>query len=178
MKRIYALFFITLSTVTLAQPVYVMQVEASVTSTAPQPVVTLDTRTVKLKSFFAEQGSPLTPYASLFIKAADTYHLPDWKLVPAITGVESTFGTQIRSNSYNAYGWINGNHSFISWAESIDTVSKTLKQKYIDRGLTTIESIGHVYAPTSTTWAGKVHFFMHEIDINYVKQAKYLAFTL
>jgi len=117
----------------------------------------------KLEAFLANYDSPLAPYAEQFVRAADRYQL-DWRLVPAITGVESTFGKQIPANSYNAYGWANGAFYFQSWEQSIDYVSQYLKEKYVDRGLDTPYKMGPVYAPPSRTWAGKVVYFMKQIE--------------
>lgn len=122
-----------------------------------------DYRVTNLEKFLSSYNSPLTDYAKDFVYFADENGL-DYRLVPAITGVESTFGKHIPQNSYNAYGWANGNYSFESWEDSISTVSSTLKDKYIDGGATTINKIARIYAPPSTTWAGKVKYFMAKID--------------
>jgi hypothetical protein len=118
---------------------------------------------VVLKKYLEKMDSPLSDHSRTFIQAADRNSL-DWRLVPAITGVESTFGKRIPPNSYNAYGWANGNYYFDSWEESIDVVSDTLKEKYVDRGATTIDEIARIYAPPSNTWSWKVKYFMNEID--------------
>lgn len=122
-----------------------------------------DFRVVILRRFFKKYNSPLYPYADEFVETADKYGL-DWRLVPAITGVESTFGKRIPYNSYNAYGWANGAYNFESWDESIEVVSSTLRYKYIDRGAYSVDQIGRIYAPPSSTWAYKVKFFMRRID--------------
>lgn len=129
-----------------------------------------DERVVKLEAYFAKHNSPLKPHAYDFVYYADTYGL-DWKLVPAISGVESTFGKRIPMNSYNAYGWANGKYAFTSWENSIEVVSRTLKEKYVNRGLDTVPKIARVYAPPSTTWSGNVQFFMNQIDAYQVPQA-------
>lgn len=136
----------------------------SMVSAPTKPKVEEDERVLKLSQFLQSHNSPLAPYAHVFIEKADAYGLPDWKLVPAISGVESTFGKRIPYNSYNAYGWANGAYSFNSWEESIDTVSKTLKQKYYNRGADTVEEIAYIYAPPSKTWARNVRFFMGKIE--------------
>lgn len=122
-----------------------------------------DERVVLLKKYLDSKNSPLSGKSKEFISYADKYEL-DWRFVPAITGVESSFGKRIPEDSYNAYGWANGKYSFTSWEESIEVVSKTLKIKYIDKGATSIEAIGRIYAPPSSTWPNKVHYFMNQID--------------
>jgi len=122
-----------------------------------------DNRVAQLRGFLKSYNSPLTPSAQVFIDAADQAQI-DWRLVPAITGVESTFGKQIPLNSFNAYGWANGTYRFQSWEESITIVSQALREKYYNRGLDTPYKIGPVYAPPSQTWAGKVTHFMEEIE--------------
>jgi len=122
-----------------------------------------DYRVAVLENYLDEHDSPLADYADEFVASADKYGL-DWRLVPAITGVESTFGKQIPENSFNAYGWANGDYRFDSWEDSIDHVSMTLKTKYVDRGAPTLAKIARRYAPPSTTWAGKVKYFVTKID--------------
>lgn len=122
-----------------------------------------DSRAEKLEAFLTVHKSPLACYASDFVTASDRYDL-DWKLLPAIAGVESTFGKQVPAGSYNAYGWNNGFWQFTSWPTSIDYVSQALREKYFDRGLDTVAKIAPVYAPPSKTWAGKVIYFMEQIE--------------
>lgn len=122
-----------------------------------------DFREATLRNFLEGYNSPLAGYSKEFISFADKYGL-DWRLVPAITGVESTFGKRIPLNSYNAYGWANGAYSFESWEDSIEIVSKALRKNYIDRGAESIGEIARIYAPPSKTWAGKVKFFMKKIN--------------
>lgn len=122
-----------------------------------------DLRSVRLKLFLDKHNSPLANHAGRFVYWADVYNV-DWRLVPAIAGVESTFGKRIPKNSYNAYGWANGTYRFTSWENSIEHVTKTLRTKYIDRGATSIDKIARIYAPPSSTWSGNVKFFVNKID--------------
>ena len=122
-----------------------------------------DYREEILRNYLEGHNSPLSGYSDVFISLADKYRL-DWRLVPAITGVESTFGKRIPVDSYNAYGWANGSYSFESWDESIEVVSKALRDNYIDRGAVSINDIARIYAPPSETWARNVKFFMNKID--------------
>lgn len=122
-----------------------------------------DYRVENLRNFLAKFDSPLVPYSQDFVDYADLYGL-DYRLVPSISGVESTFGKQIPYKSYNAYGWVNGNYSFKSWTDSINVVSSTLRTNYIDKGAASIPKIARRYAPPSTTWGSKVQYFESKID--------------
>lgn len=122
-----------------------------------------DYRVENLRKFLEKYNSPLATYAEEFVTYADLNGL-DYRLVPSISGVESTFGKYIPHNSYNAYGWANGDYNFTSWKDSIAHVSQTLKMSYIDKGAPTIAKIAKRYAPPSVTWAGKVKFFVKKID--------------
>lgn len=122
-----------------------------------------DYRVENLRNFLIKYDSPLSAYAEDFVAYADVNGL-DYRLVPSISGVESTFGKQIPGKSFNAYGWANGDYAFKSWPDSIATVSSTLKTNYIDAGAPTIAKIARRYAPPSTTWASKVKYFVGKID--------------
>lgn len=140
---------------------FVAEESAKIRRESPEAI--FDYRIVILKKYLESHNSPLTDHASHFVTYADKYQL-DWRMVAAISGVESTFGKRIPKNSYNAYGWANGNYYFESWEDSIEIVSKALRKKYYDRGAKTINQIARRYAPPSSSWAWKVEFFMNEID--------------
>lgn len=137
-----------------------------------------DERVKRLSLFLKSRNSPLKSYAQDFIRTADKYGV-DWKLVPSITGVESSFGLAIPQGSYNAYGWANGEFYFKSWPDSIEVVTKVLRENYIDRGADTVWKIAPIYAPPSQTWAGKVSNFMNNIE-NFPdpKNTRHLALSL
>ena len=138
--------------------------EVSSASEAPKVEIrTLDKRAKILAQYFASYNSPFEYQAQTFVDAADKYCL-DWKLVPAIAGVESTFGKH--SYGYNAWGWgIYGNNrlGFSSWKDGIDTVSQGLKENYVNKGLTDPYSMNRVYA-ASKSWGWKVDYFMKDMD--------------
>ncbi len=124
----------------------------------------LDQKAEILALYLAQHDSPLQYHAQTFIDAAKKYNL-DWKLMPAIAGVESTFGKFI-PGGYNGWGWgVYGNQAiyFNSWKEAIFTVSKGLKEGYIDKGLTDPFSMNRIYAE-SPYWAGKVSYFMADLE--------------
>jgi len=125
-----------------------------------------DSRAKILKDFLGLYNSPLVPFASTFVTTADKYSL-DWKLVAAISGVESTFGQQIPYESFNGWGWgIYGDNviRFSSWKQGIETVSQGLRTNYIDKwGARDVYEIGALYA-ASPTWAQRVDYFMGKIS--------------
>lgn len=125
----------------------------------------LDNRAKILRDYFAKYNSPLQYHAQDFIDAADENEI-DWRLVPAIAGVESTFGKFIPTNTYNGWGWgVYGDQAlgFKSWRDGIFTVSGGLKKNYIDRGLKDPYAMNRVYA-ASPTWGVKVSYFLNDID--------------
>ncbi|MCR4263428.1 MAG: hypothetical protein NUV98_01785 [Candidatus Roizmanbacteria bacterium] len=138
--------------------------------TAVRDVSDEDIRIKKLEKYLASLNSPLVDNAEDFVKYADAYgYSENWSMVAAIAGVESTFGKRVPKNSYNAWGWgiPTGKQSgigFTDWEDGIATVSKGLKENYMDRGATNLASIGRIYAPPSKTWAGNVQYFMNEIE--------------
>lgn len=129
-----------------------------------------DSRVEKLKFYLEKHNSPLAKHAEYFVATADKYELGEnWCLVPAIAGVESTFGKRIPKNSYNAWGWgiptgARSGIGFNDWEDGIETVTAGLKTRYIDRGADTLPEMGRIYAPPSKTWARNVQFFMDKIE--------------
>lgn len=124
----------------------------------------LDKQAEILALYLAKHDSPLQYHAQDFIDAAKKYNL-DWRLVAAISGVESTFGKQI-PGGYNGWGWgVYGNQAifFNSWTEGIFTVSKGLRENYLDKGLTDPYAMNRIYAE-SKSWGSKVTYFMADLD--------------
>jgi hypothetical protein len=125
-----------------------------------------DYRINVLHKYLNKYNSPLADNAEDFVRYADTYKI-DWRFVAAISGVESTFGQQIPANSYNGWGFgIYGTNVryFNSWSDGIETVSKSLREDYMDKwGASDVWSIGKIYA-ASPTWAERVNYFMDRIQ--------------
>lgn len=141
-----------------------------------------DRRVAKLKAYLTTYNSPLADHAAVFVKYADTYHL-DWRLVASIAGVESWYGQMVPPDSYNGWGWgvYNGNvTSFASWDDGIATISKSLREDYMDKwGAKDVNEIGKYYA-ADPQWAYKVQHFMDELDqfdSNSGKQTPELSIT-
>jgi hypothetical protein len=160
------LFLISLISLIKADPVSAGGYIVSSSANLQRPYkksVDFDIRILKLQLYLKKRNSPMELQSAKIVMTADRYGL-DWRLVPAIAGVESSFGKRMPKNSYNAYGWANGEYKFNSWEESIDIVSKTLREKYIDKGADNLYKIARIYAPPSKTWARNVGFFVKQMD--------------
>lgn len=126
-----------------------------------------------IKKVLERHNSPMTDATDDFIETCRQYQL-DCYLLPAISGVESSFGRFIYPNSYNAFGWARGYMIFDDWGEGINTVGKGLRYNYIDKGATDLQSIGRIYCE-SPTWAGKVtkilaEFYSEDKNLLYLEQ--------
>jgi hypothetical protein len=158
MKNII-LLALTVAIILIPHKAYAQESSAS-SATVQLPIV------AKTGADLQQNDSPLAPYASKFVAAADKYNL-DWKLVAAISGVESTFGQEIPNNSYNAWGWgVYGDNviNFKSWTDGIDTVSQGLRERYMNAwGGKDIYQIGAVYA-SSPVWASHVELYLNRIQ--------------
>lgn len=111
---------------------------------APDPTVQ------QLRLYLQKRNSPLAPYAARIVKAGRRYGV-DPKLIVAISGQETGFGTYGPAQKINnAWGW--GPHiKFPSWGAGIDAIAKGLRSGYLDQGLKTIDKIGAKWAPVGAS---------------------------
>jgi hypothetical protein len=126
-----------------------------------------DGRIELIRQYLSSYSSPLEPYASFIIFAADKYKL-DFRLITAIAQQESNLCKIIPPNSYNCWGW--GIHSggtlgFNSFEEGIEIVSQGIREQYLNKGYETVEEIMSKYTPLSNgSWAYGVNKFMGDIE--------------
>lgn len=129
--------------------------------------ISADARPEIIRQYLASYNSPLEPLAGKIVEAADKYGL-DYRLITAIAQQESNLCKIIPQETYNCWGW--GIHSkgtlgFDSFEEGIETVSKGLKEEYVDKGYTTPEEIMAKYTPLSNgSWAFGVNKFMGDME--------------
>jgi hypothetical protein len=133
-------------------------------------IITSDGRVTALRQFLIDYNSPMYPYAHVFVAEADNYGL-DWRLVTAISGVESAFGSiPVRAN--NAWGWKGGSdgdfNNFDSWEAAIQVVTRRLALGY-GIHMTPFE-IEPIYCPPcgqnpQHLWANGVVKFMNQLDM-------------
>lgn len=97
--------------------------------------------------YLATKGSPLAGQGAAFLESG-VEHEVDPRLVVAIAGAESYFGI-VTCADFNAWGWgcPTRPFRFRSWAEGIDTVTRGLREGYLDDGLTSVGEIHLRYAP-------------------------------
>jgi len=130
-------------------------------------VETEDARPVIIDQYLEKYRSPLAPYADFLFQMSEKYGL-DYRLMVAIAQCESNLCKKAPPGSYNCWGFENGATQFLSWEQAIEQVAKTLKEDYIDQGLTTPEEIMTKYAPPSVEkggpWANCVKQFFQELE--------------
>ena len=128
-----------------------------------------DAREYLVRDFFRNYKSPLDDYSKLFVQVADYYQL-DFRLLPAIAMQESNGAKRMIGDSFNPFGFgIYGSKvlKFSTFEDAIEVVGKTLREEYVNQGLTTPEKIMTKYTPPSVEkggpWAIGVSSFMEEI---------------
>jgi len=167
-QKKYSLILFFVLFLSLVSKSYAQELAAGSSAALLKPAAqeTTDSRVRILREFLEKYNSPLSLFAGTFVETADEYNL-DWKLVAAISGVESTFGREIPYESFNGWGWgIYGDNMirFSSWNQGIETVSEGLRTNYINKwGARDVYEIGRFYA-SSLTWAQRVEYFMNKID--------------
>jgi hypothetical protein len=133
---------------------------------------TLDPRVLAMSKFLNDYHSPMAQHAELFIVEADRYGL-DWRLIVAISGVESAFGNLIPRGSNNAWGWRGRNPDsrgwsmFETWDEAIVHITERMALGY-GTDLTPFDIQDTYCPPCGETgldlWAHGVTRFMNELD--------------
>lgn len=126
-------------------------------------------RILALKIYLSRHGSPMAKYADILVEEADKND-QDWRIITAIAGVESAFGTITPYQSYNAWGWRGGPggdfSKFKDWPSAIAYVTRQFTKGYgINPDPYAIES---TYCPPcgrnpQHAWAQGVTRFKNEI---------------
>ena len=92
-------------------------------------------------------------------------------LLPAIAMQESTLCKKIIESSHNCWGFgiYRGKITkFDNYDEAIETITRTLAQKYVQQGYVTIEDIVQKYAPNDTgRWEFVVNLVMDKLHASF-----------
>lgn len=136
-----------------------------------------------IKAVVKRYGSPLKDEdINEFITQCKKLEM-DCYFMPSIWGVESQFCVEIASGTNNCNGWGGGYLAFPSFKEDIRVTAESLKSNYINKGSSTVEGVGRIYAE-SGAWPRKVRNFYsifqaeekRQIELN--QQNKQLNLTL
>jgi hypothetical protein len=184
MERITILFAVIITYIAALSFPQTVDAKTAATSAALATPIALqqvdDKRAQILQGYLESNNSPLAPFAKEIVQEADKNGL-DYRLIPAIAGLESTFGIHIPAYSYNAWGFgIYGDNvrRFASWEEGIAVVSKAIREDYINKNKAqSVYDIGKMYA-ASPTWAVRVEYFMAKMEAYQTNQVNKLALSL
>jgi hypothetical protein len=124
-----------------------------------------------IDSYLASKGSPMTGQGAAFLASAGRYQV-DPRLVVAISGAESSFGA-VTCGPFNAWGWScpNDPADFADWPTAIETITRGLREYYLDEGRTSVALIQQKYCPVGAAndptglnshWATNVTRFLAE----------------
>jgi hypothetical protein len=118
-----------------------------------------DARVLKLEAFFESYNCQRPFYVRNYLDAADTYAI-DYRILPAISMLESTCGSYQRRN--NHWGWNPEGTGFSSVAAGIDFISEQLANGPYYREKTLQEKL-LTYNP-KPAYAREVRRLMKEIE--------------
>ena len=118
-------------------------------------------RVARVQSFLDKYSSPLASSSSVLVGTADRFNL-DYRLLPAIAGVESTFCKY--APNFNCWGWGRGLTRFTSFNQAIEVIAKGLAQNYDTRD---VRYIGYKFCPptdcNTEAWIKNVQIFEKEV---------------
>lgn len=115
-----------------------------------------------IRRVLEKYNSPMLGSVDDYIATCRKYDI-DCYLLPAISGLESSFGNALMPGSYNPFGWGGGYIYFKNWGDGINTVGSGLKTNYIGKGANDLSSIGRIYSE-SPTWAVRVQIFINQFQ--------------
>jgi len=105
----------------------------------------MDQRASALQSFLQTKHSPLAPYAQQFVNAADKYGL-DYRILPAISGIETSFGTA-GTGTMGPFGYGSAKN-WGSTVHAIDVAAKGLGDPNgYYKNARTISQVAGIWAP-------------------------------
>jgi len=125
-----------------------------------------------IESYLSKKPAPPPPTlaqsANTFVEQGKMWGV-DPRLIVAIAGAETTFGTRL-CGKFNAWNWFfNGScpqSNFDSWNNGINSVTKFMRKSYFDTGFTTIPMIRRKYCQQQCdNWVPNVtRFYRDELN--------------
>jgi hypothetical protein len=123
------------------------------------PLVLRDVRYDRLESFFQSFGCPTPHYVNEYLGAADSYAI-DYRLLPAISVLESTCGIYQRLN--NRWGWDSARKGFSSFRAGLQYIARQLSEGRFYKNKPLEEKV-RMYNP-NPQYARQVRKLMLKID--------------
>jgi hypothetical protein len=111
---------------------------AAVASDSALPAPSTDPRSERLEAFFKAYDCPAPLHVDDYLRAADSHAL-DYRILPAISLVESTCGSYERMN--NRWGWDSAQIGFPSVPAGIDYIAEQLAENPHYKGKTIQEKL-------------------------------------
>jgi hypothetical protein len=118
-----------------------------------------DQRHAKLETFFQSFGCPAPHHVKEYLGAADTYAI-DYRLLPAISVLESTCGLYQREN--NRWGWASARKGFASFRAGLEYIAHQLAEGRYYKNKTLEEKV-RMYNPRPQ-YARQLDHLMLKID--------------
>jgi len=138
--------------------VWALTVSAHASVTADSLAVE-DQRHAKLETFFQSFGCPAPYHVKEYLGAADTYAI-DYRLLPAISVLESTCGIYQRGN--NRWGWASARKGFASFRAGLEYIAHQLAEGRYYKNKTLEEKV-RMYNPRPQ-YARQLDSLMRKID--------------
>ena len=118
-----------------------------------------DQRPQKLETFFQSFGCPAPHHVKEYLGTADSFDI-DYRLLPAISVLESTCGVHERLN--NRWGWDSARKGFASFRAGLEYIARQLAQGRYYKGKTLEEKV-YMYNP-KPEYVVQVKKLMRKID--------------
>ena len=136
-----------------------LAVSAHANTIADGPFTLHDERHDRLEAFFQSFGCPAPHHVKEYVGAADAY-LIDYRLLPAISVLESTCGIYQRLN--NRWGWDSARRGFSSFRAGLEYIARQLAEGRYYRNKTLEEKV-HMYNP-NPQYARQITKLMSKIE--------------
>lgn len=138
---------------------WALTVSAHATVTPDSLSALEDQRHAKLETFFQSFGCPAPHHVKEYLGAADTYAI-DYRLLPAISVLESTCGIYQRQN--NRWGWASARKGFSSFRAGLEYIAHQLSNGRYYKDKTLAEKV-RMYNP-NPQYAKQLEKLMRKID--------------
>ncbi len=148
-----------IKTTTLALVALTLLASAYGNGVAQNPPVLRDNRYERLESFFQSFGCPAPHYVDEYLGAADSFAI-DYRLLPAISVLESTCGIYQRLN--NRWGWDSARKGFSSFRAGLQYIARQLSEGHFYKNKS-LEDKVRTYNP-NPQYARQVRKLMLKID--------------